>query len=123
MNRPEPDLNSALAYNALNKVCKWRMLFAGWQLGTRVKGDPESDAVRDMRELLIMLRVEVNTLSTLLAEKGVITTADFQKQLKIEAEMLDKEFEKRFPGFRSTEIGLEVFDVHKAAETQKGWKK
>lgn len=34
----------------LNVVCKWRSLFAGWQLGTRPKGDPESDAVRDHRE-------------------------------------------------------------------------
>jgi hypothetical protein len=31
---------------ALNVLAKWRGLFAGWQLGTRPKGDPESDAVR-----------------------------------------------------------------------------
>jgi hypothetical protein len=32
---------------ALQKLAKWRLIFAGWQLGTRLKGDPECDAVRD----------------------------------------------------------------------------
>ena len=32
---------------ALNVLAKWRTLLAGWQLGTRPKGDPECDAVSD----------------------------------------------------------------------------
>lgn len=38
--------------NALNILTKWRVLFTGWQLGTRPKGDPEGDAVREHRELM-----------------------------------------------------------------------
>lgn len=40
--------------SALNRVTKWRSIFTGWQLGTRAKGDPEGDAVRDHRELSII---------------------------------------------------------------------
>jgi hypothetical protein len=41
--------------SALERLAKWRTLFAGWQLGTRPKGEPESDAVRDHREATLML--------------------------------------------------------------------
>jgi hypothetical protein len=54
------------AIQALNRVAKWRGLFAGWQLGTRPKGDPECDAVRDHREITILLRVEASALTRLL---------------------------------------------------------
>mgnify|MGYP001587156880 CR=1 FL=1 len=40
----------------INRLTKWRTLFTGWQLGTRAKGDPEGDAVRDHREVTILLR-------------------------------------------------------------------
>ena len=51
---------------ALNRLCKWRAIFAGWQLGTRAKGDPESDAVRDHREVTILLRAEASAMTGLL---------------------------------------------------------
>src|SRR5258707_10424244 len=57
---------------ALNRLTKWRTHYAGWQLGTRAKGDPESDAVRDHRELTMLLRVELTALTGLLMRKGVI---------------------------------------------------
>ena len=60
------------AIQALNRVAKWRTLFAGWQLGTRPKGDPESDAVRDHREITILLRVEQSAIIGLLIRKGII---------------------------------------------------
>src|SRR5258707_8554059 len=46
---------------ALNRLTKWRTHYAGWQLGTRAKGDPESDAVRDHRELTMLLRVDLTS--------------------------------------------------------------
>lgn len=58
---------------ALERLAKWRVLFAGWQLGTRSKGDPEADAVRDLQEARLMLRTEVTALTGLLLTKGVIT--------------------------------------------------
>lgn len=56
-------------FDALNKLTKWRMVFAGWQLGTRPKGDPECDAVRDHREATMIQRVEISALSRLLIKK------------------------------------------------------
>lgn len=47
---------------ALNKLAKWRSVFAGWQLGTRLKEDPECQAVKDHREVTILLRAEVSAL-------------------------------------------------------------
>ena len=109
------------AYSALNKLTKWRSVFAGWQLGTRVKGEPESDAVRDHRELSIILRVEQSALVSLLLKKGVITLKEWEVALEEEATKLDRDYELRFPGFKSTDFGMEI-DTKIAVETTKGWK-
>jgi hypothetical protein len=108
-------------YAALNKITKWRSVFAGWQLGTRAKGDPESDAVRDHREVTILLRVESSALVKLLTDKGVFTVQDWQQAVIDEAELLDKDYEQKFPGIRSTDIGMN-FDVSRARETMKHWR-
>src|SRR6185312_5593866 len=108
-------------YAALNKITKWRSVFAGWQLGTRIKGDPECDAVRDHREVTILLRVEQSALLKLLTEKGVFTVEDWQQAIIDEAGVLDKDYEKRFPGIRSSDIGMD-FDIGKARETMKHWR-
>lgn len=107
---------------ALNKLCKWRMIFAGWQLGTRPNTDPEAQAVRDTREAIMLLRVEVTTLTKLLMDKGLFTEADFMKQAIEEAEYIEQQYEKKFPGFKATDTGMDV-DVAKAKETMKGWRK
>lgn len=106
---------------ALNRLCKWRTVFAGWQLGTRPKGDPECDAVRDQRELLLLLRAEFNALTALCLEKKVFTLEEWDRQLATEADLLSKGLEQRFPGFRATDVGLEM-DSKIAAQTTKGWK-
>lgn len=104
----------------LERVTKWRTLFAGWQLGTRMKGDPESDAVRDQRELTILLRVEQSALAALLIRKGVFTEQEFADQVGVEAQALDASYERRFPGIRSSEEGLVL--TPEAIETMRGWK-
>ena len=53
----------------INRLTKWKMVFAGWQLGTRPVGDPECDAVRDHREVTILLRAEITTLLALSLRK------------------------------------------------------
>ena len=35
------------ADRVVQRLCKWSTLFAGWQLGTRRKEDPEAKAVKD----------------------------------------------------------------------------
>lgn len=107
-------------YKVINRLAKWRVLFAGWQLGTRLKGDPELEAVVHHRELSILLRAEVNAVTGLLISKGVFTQREFSEALADEAEALDRDYRKRFPGVRSDDNGL-LFD-QRAAETMRGWK-
>ena len=112
------------AMRALNRVTRWRTLLAGWQLGTRPKGDPESDAVRDHREVTILLRVEGSALVNLLVAKGLITAQEWDAALAQEAHMLNAAYERRFPGVRATDDGL-AMDARKieAAGWMKGWKR
>ena len=106
---------------ATQRLAKWRTLFAGWQLGTRAKGDPEGDAVRDHREVTILLRAEMNALLGLLVEKGVCTAEEFTVALEREADLLSADYARRFPGIRAADHGLE-FVPHIAADTMRGWR-
>jgi hypothetical protein len=105
---------------ALNILTKWRTLFTGWQLGTRAKGDPEGDAVRDHRELTILLRAEVTAFTALLREKGVFTDEEWLAALEREAQALCRDYETRFPGVTATEAGLTI--DKRALAWMKGWK-
>ena len=111
------------AIRALNRVAKWRTLFAGWQLGTRPKGDPETDAVRDHREVTILLRAEGSALIGLLVAKGLISAEEWDAALEKEADMLSADYARRFPGVTATDNGL-VMEPRKidAAGWMKGWK-
>lgn len=106
---------------ALNKLAKWRMVFAGWQLGTRSLSDPESNAVRDHREVTMILRAETNALVGMLIKKGVFTAEEYQEQLDKEAAYLDATYEEKFPGFKSSDTGM-VMDPVKAIDTMAGWR-
>lgn len=108
------------ADKVLQRLCKWRNLFAGWQLGTRLADDPEAKAVKDHREVTILLRAEVTALTGLMIGKGVFTAREFTEALADEAEKLDRDYSSRFPGVRSDDTGL-VFD-QRAIETLRGWK-
>lgn len=103
-----------MASEALNILCKWRVLLTGWQLGTRAKGDAEADAVRDHREATLLLRAEVTTLVELLIRKGVFTLDEFQQQLDIEAGLQSQAYERAFPGVHAGMDGLHI-DMAKAA--------
>ena len=111
------------AIQALNRVAKWRVLFTGWQLGTRPKGDPEGDAVRDHREVTIMLRVESSALTGLLMRKGLITSKEFEAALEREANDLAADYSRKFPGVVAKDWGLEMnFTKINAAGWMKNWK-
>lgn len=117
--RPAEDQQTR-TMRALNILAKWRALFAGWQLGTRPKGDPESDAVRDHRELTMILRAEVTAFTALLREKGVFTDEEWLAALEREAQQLNEDYERRFPGVTASEHGL-TFD-RRVLPWMKGWK-
>ncbi len=106
---------------ALNRLAKWRTVLAGWQLGTRAKGDPECDAVRDQRQALLVLRAEVTALTGLLMRHANLTAEQVDEAFRVEAEHLCTALEQRFPGFKATDVGLEM-DSRIAAETTKGWR-
>ena len=106
---------------ATQRLAKWRTLFAGWQLGTRAKGDPEGDAVRDHREVTILLRAEMNALLGLLVAKGICTAEEFTVALEREADLLSADYSRKFPGIRAADHGLE-FVPHIAADTMRGWR-
>lgn len=105
----------------LNRLAKWRAHFAGWQLGTRLSGDPESEAVRDHREVSMIMRVELSAIAGLLIKKGVISQEELQAMLVLEAEQLEKAYERRWPGARATDEGM-AYDVSQALVWMQRWK-
>ena len=113
MSAREPGLIAAL-----NRLGKWRGIFAGWQLGTRPKGDPECDAVRDHREVTILLRAEMSAMAGVLVRKGVITEAEWVAALEREANDLSRDYSARFPGVTAADDGL-VMDLRRS-ETKAG---
>jgi len=115
---PDPTVLS-VALRSLNRLTKWKAVFSGWQLGTRPIGDPESDAVRDHREISLILRAEVTALSRILVEKHLMTRDDLNRAIGEEAEYLADSLSLRFPGFRATDDGMEMDG--RAVETTKGW--
>ena len=112
---------AAIADRVLNRLCKWRSVFAGWQLGTRLDTDAECRAVRDHREVTILLRAEVNALTKCLIDAGVITSRSYTEALILEVEHLDAAFAKKFPGTTATDDGI-AYDLPLAAETMRGWR-
>lgn len=108
------------ALQALTRLAKWRTIYAGWQLGTRVKGDPECDAVRDHREATLIMRAEMTAIVGLLVDKGLISTSEWQRQVGEEALILSDQLEQKFRGARATDDGI-VLD-ERFVETAKNWR-
>lgn len=104
----------------MERLAKWRSLFTGWQLGTRLKGDPESDAVRDHREATLLLRAEVSALAMLLITKKLAAQDEVVAAIEAEAEQLNADLERRFPGVTATDEGLTLDE--RVLPWMKGWK-
>jgi len=111
------------AQSAVNRVAKWRSVFAGWQLGTRPNTDPECQAVRDHREATILLRAELNAMTALLINSGIFTPEEFVSALGKESDMLNADLSRRFPGITATDQGINIdLAIVQEHETMKGWK-
>lgn len=104
--------------DVLNKLGKWRNVFASWQLGTRSNTDGECRAVKDHREVTILMRAELSALTGLLIKKGIITQAQFEAALVSEAGQLDSDYEAKFPGF-STSLGGVHMQLPEAGNTMR----
>jgi hypothetical protein len=110
-----------MSLQALNRLAKWRSVFAGWQLGTRGRCRTGCQAVRDHREVTILLRAEVNALTGLLIAKGIFTAEEFAAKLDDEADALSAMYERKFPGMRATDDGIH-YSMPEVFETMKGWR-
>lgn len=106
---------------ALNKLCKWRSVFAGWQLGTCSIENETARAIRDHREVTMLLRAEATAMLALQVKKGVFTLQEWQAELLEQVEHLDKSYEKKFPGFRSQSDGVLIYNTQLAADTTRNW--
>lgn len=108
---------------ALNKLTKWRTVFASWQLGTRLEHDAELLAVKDHRETTMLLRAEVSALVAILVAKGIFTSDEWCEALADEAGRLDADYENKFRGFATTQEGVTMdLEVIRMAGTMKGWR-
>jgi len=119
MPAASPSDQEAVTYRAVNRLAKWRNLFAGWQLGTRPASDPVTAAVKDHREVTLLLRAEVSALTGLLIRKGLITELEWLAALGEEADLLNADLERRFPGVTAHDEGL-TFD-RRVLPWMKGW--
>jgi hypothetical protein len=106
-----------MAIDPLNKLCKWRMVLAGWIFGSHTIDQPAVQGMRDLMDKWLIMRAENNAILGLLIEKNVINAAEFQRRLNKEADWLDRDMERRFPGMRSTENGVVFYDLDMANKT------
>jgi hypothetical protein len=103
---------------ALNRLCKWRTVLAGWHLGTKMKFEPGVPAMRDLQDNRLIVRVELTALTYLLFEKGIITKAEWEAAVEREADELDKMYRRKFPGYTATDTGITI-DPELAQETNR----
>jgi hypothetical protein len=101
----------------LNRLCKWRSVLAGWHLGTGPKTTPGVQAMRDLRDLTMLLRVETNALTKLLLDKGVFSNDELLKQIIEEAEHYEEVMAEKFPGMRAVDDGVAIYNVALAQQT------
>lgn len=116
-----PDTHQTMML-ALNKLAKWRTVFASWFFGTRSDTDQQCKAFKDLVERTLVLRVELTALNRLLIEKGIFAHYEIMEVITDEAAELEKMLEVQFPGFRATQSGIkmDLREIH-ARGTMTGW--
>lgn len=105
---------------SLQRLAKWRSVFAGRWLGTRPKTDPACQSVRDLTERSLLLRAEVTATTGLLIKHGFFTEAQFSAAVAHECDELCKMLEREFPGYKATDTGMDI-DVALARKTSASW--
>lgn len=105
---------------SLQRLAKWRSVFAGRWLGSRPQTDPACQSVRDLTERSLLLRAEVTALTSLLIVKGIFTDAELSAAVALECDELCKMLEREFPGYKATDTGMDI-DVALAKKTSASW--
>lgn len=112
-----------MAIDSLNKLCKWRMVLAGWHTGSKAlltptgTPNPGVKAMRDLMDKWLIMRAETNALAGLLIKKRVFTSEEFTAAILREADHIDHDMERVFPGFRTSEEGVVIYDLDMARKT------
>ncbi len=107
--------------DSLNKLCKWRSVMAGWLFGTRAMDSPGTQGMRDLAEKWLIMRAENNALAGLLIEKKLIRADEFEKRIQKEADWLDRDMERRFPGMRTNATGVVFSATWRTQRPHGGW--
>lgn len=108
---------------ALLRLGQWRTVFASWQLGTRPESDPEAGAVANLWEYVLVLRAELNALSGLLIDHGIVTEEQMAMHLAKAADDQSAAYSRTFPGITAIEDGLVIEPFTVAAwQKARGWK-
>ncbi len=69
----------------------------------------------------MILRAEVSALVCLCVEKKLFTVKEYEKALDAEAEYLSTAYQRKFPGARATDTGMNL-NAALWVDTTKGWK-
>jgi hypothetical protein len=108
-----------MATDPLNRLCKWRMVLAGWIGGTRTLHEDGTKGLRDLMDKFLMARCEGSAFAALAIKKGLFSAEEFRVQLDKEADYLNTVYERLFPGFKTTNEGIVIYDFDLANDTMK----
>lgn len=104
--------------DALNRVTKWRRIFTGKMIGSNTDDDPHTVGMNDLQEARIIMRVELTALTGLMIRKGLITQEELAQAIEAEANMLNEDYSRKFPGFKAGNDGMHL-EMPLAMETMK----
>ncbi len=94
---------------AIGRLCKWKGVLTMWQCGKGASNESgEFRAISDLREQLLIQSVQNNAILGALLGKKIITQAEWANALIMESQAMEKYMEKRFPGFRANDSGIEI---------------
>lgn len=77
----------------------------GRKVGLLPKGTPGLSEMRDLIDLILLTRAEINAFTALLVRKGVFTVDEFTRQCKHEYEWLTEQ-KAHYLGVEVTDAGL-----------------
>lgn len=109
---------AAKMHRSANILAKWRSVFTGWHLGTRSTDDGQTKAMRDLYEKVLLMRAELNGVTRILVDKGVVTQVELTEIFGEEYAFYAEQLAGFFDGMEATEQGI-AMDPGRAAETMR----
>lgn len=101
--------------SARARLFRWSKLLVGEFLGTTGDQDPRFHYLRHIEDRTQALRAEVNALTRILIEKGIVTRGEAEGIFEEEFALQCKALEAAHPGATATEDGI-VLDPGRIAD-------